>query len=98
MPKLEELGACHIAYGAAPEHYPVVGTALIAAMAEIAGEAWRPTYTEAWSTAFDLVAASMIAGAERKLSAPSPDRAKAWKGRPRSGLAQRGPKVLEEAS
>lgn len=64
VPKLEELGARHVAYGAAPEHYPVVGTALIAAMAEIAGDAWRPSYDEAWSTAFDLVAASMIAGAE----------------------------------
>jgi hemoglobin-like flavoprotein len=64
VPKLEELGARHVAYGAAPEHYPVVGTVLIAAMAEIAGDAWRPAYDEAWSTAFDLVAASMIAGAE----------------------------------
>src|SRR5213075_3410405 len=35
LPKLRELGARHVAYGAQPEHYPVVGGALIAAMAEI---------------------------------------------------------------
>ena len=37
VPKLRELGARHVAYGAQPEHYPVVGSALISAMAAIAG-------------------------------------------------------------
>src|SRR5919109_5370879 len=41
VPKLRELGARHVAYGARPEHYPVVGGVLIASMEEIAGEAWR---------------------------------------------------------
>ena len=39
VPKLRELGARHVAYGAQPEHYPVVGSALISAMAAIAGDA-----------------------------------------------------------
>ena len=30
VPKLRELGARHVAYGARPEHYPVVGSVLIA--------------------------------------------------------------------
>ena len=63
-PTLQALGARHVAYGAKPEHYPVVGTALIAAMAEIAEDAWEPAYEEAWNAAFDLVAAAMLAGAE----------------------------------
>jgi len=64
VPKLHELGARHVRYGAQPEHYPVVGEALIASMAEIAGDEWRSEYTEAWTQAFELVAGAMIAGAQ----------------------------------
>jgi methyl-accepting chemotaxis protein len=64
VPKLRELGARHVAYGARPEHYPVVGEVLIASMAEIAGEAWRPAYERAWGEAFGIVAGAMIEGAE----------------------------------
>ena len=42
VPKLRELGARHVGYGAQPAHYPVVGEVLIASMAEVAGAAWRP--------------------------------------------------------
>jgi hemoglobin-like flavoprotein len=62
-PKLRELGARHVAYGARPEHYPVVGAVLIASMAEVAGEAWRPAYERAWGAAFDVVAGVMLEGA-----------------------------------
>ena len=64
VPKLRELGARHVAYGARPEHYPVVGVVLIASMAEIADEAWRPEYERAWSEAFAVVAGAMVEGAE----------------------------------
>jgi hemoglobin-like flavoprotein len=63
VPKLRELGARHVAYGAQPAHYPVVGEALIAAMADVAGEAWRPEYERAWAAAFDVVAGAMLDGA-----------------------------------
>jgi hemoglobin-like flavoprotein len=63
VPKLRELGARHVAYGARPEHYPVVGQALIASMAEVAGQAWRPDYERAWAAAFDIVAGAMLDGA-----------------------------------
>jgi hemoglobin-like flavoprotein len=36
VPKLRELGVRHVRYGARPEHYPVVGEALIGAMAAAA--------------------------------------------------------------
>jgi methyl-accepting chemotaxis protein len=62
VPKLRELGARHVAYGAQAEHYPVVGAALIAAMAELAGDAWRPEYERAWSDAFSVVAGVMLDG------------------------------------
>jgi hemoglobin-like flavoprotein len=64
VPTLRSLGARHVGYGAEPEHYPVVGAALIASMASIAGNDWQPEYEAAWSVAFELVAGAMIAGAE----------------------------------
>jgi hemoglobin-like flavoprotein len=63
VPKLRELGARHVAYGAQPKHYPVVGTALIASMAAIAGDAWTSEFEVAWSEAFEIVAATMLEGA-----------------------------------
>ena len=64
VPKLHELGARHVAYGARPEHYPVVGGVLIASMEEIAAEAWRPEYGHAWYEAFAIVAGAMLEGVE----------------------------------
>jgi hemoglobin-like flavoprotein len=62
-PVLGGLGARHVAYGARPEHYPVVGEVLIAALAEVAGPAWRPEYERAWNAAFGIVAGAMLEGA-----------------------------------
>jgi len=63
VPKLRELGARHVAYGAQPEHYPVVGEVLLAAMATVAGPAWRPEHERAWGEAFGIVAGAMLEGA-----------------------------------
>jgi hemoglobin-like flavoprotein len=63
VPALRGLGARHVAYGARPEHYPVVGEVLIASMAEVAGDAWRPEYERAWAAAFAVVAGVMLDGA-----------------------------------
>jgi methyl-accepting chemotaxis protein len=64
VPKLHELGARHVAYGAQAAHYPVVGEVLIASMAQIAGSAWTDDYEQAWTKAFGIVAGAMIEGAE----------------------------------
>jgi hemoglobin-like flavoprotein len=70
VPELRELGARHVAHGADPEHYPVVGEVLIASMAAVAADAWRPEYEQAWGAAFEIVAGAMIAGArEARLEA-----------------------------
>jgi hemoglobin-like flavoprotein len=63
VPKLRKLGACHVAYGAKPEHYPVVGAVLIASLAEVAGDAWTLRFEHAWTTAYGIVAAAMLEGA-----------------------------------
>jgi len=67
VPKLHELGARHVAYGAEPAHYPVVGEVLLASMAYVAGDAWRPAYERAWTEAFGVVAGAMLEGAESAL-------------------------------
>ena len=72
VPKLRELGARHVAYGAEPEHYAVVGQVLIASMAEVAGDAWRVEYAQAWAAAYRVVAAAMLdraAAVETRLAA-----------------------------
>jgi methyl-accepting chemotaxis protein len=63
VPDLEELGARHVEYGAQAEHYPVVGEVLIGAMAEVAGDAWKPEYTSAWQEAYQVVQGVMLSGA-----------------------------------
>ena len=63
VPTLHKLGARHVAYGARPEHYPVVASVLIASMAEIAGPAWQPHHERAWAGALDVVAGAMLEGA-----------------------------------
>ena len=64
VPKLRDLGARHVAYGAERDPYPVVGEVLIASMAEIAGLAWTAEYERAWGEAFGIVAGAMLEGAE----------------------------------
>ena len=64
VPTLHKLGARHVAYGARPEHYPVVAEVLLASMAELAGEAWMPQVEAAWAGALGLVATAMLEGAE----------------------------------
>ena len=63
VPDLEDLGERHVEYGAQSEHYPVVGQVLIGAMAEIAGDQWKPEYTEAWQEAYGVVQNVMLSGA-----------------------------------
>ena len=63
VPKLRDLGARHVAYGAVPAHYPVVASTLIASMAAIAGDGWSPRHAAAWSAALGVVASAMMEGA-----------------------------------
>ena len=62
VPDLEELGARHVGYGAEAAHYPVVGEVLIGAMAQVAGDAWKPEYTAAWQEAYGVVQGVMLSG------------------------------------
>jgi hemoglobin-like flavoprotein len=65
VPDLEELGARHVGYCAVAAHYPVIGTVLLEAMAEVGGADRRPEYTAEWARAYEVVAEVMLAGARR---------------------------------
>jgi hemoglobin-like flavoprotein len=64
-PYLQGLGAIHVAYGVAPEHYPAVGECLLAALAQTEGKSWSAAEEVAWKGAIQLIAETMLAGAAK---------------------------------
>ncbi|MAT69553.1 MAG: hemin receptor [Planctomycetaceae bacterium] len=60
MTDLHALGERHVAYGAEPEHYPVVGETLLWALDKHLGEQFTPEAREAWSSTIDVLASVMI--------------------------------------
>ena len=72
-PRLRLLGARHVAYGAQPEHYPVVAEVMLASMAEIAGDSWTEDVAAAWAGALGLVATAMLEGAEQAQAPRRPE-------------------------
>lgn len=62
---LRALGAKHVDYGVTEEMYPWVGDALLATLAEVAGEAWTPQVERAWTDAYAAIAGLMLDGARR---------------------------------
>ncbi|MET3578430.1 hemoglobin-like flavoprotein [Mesorhizobium robiniae] len=63
LPTVRVLARRHVAYGAKEHHYPIVGQALIEALAAGLGEAFTPAVRDAWETAYGLLASVMIAAA-----------------------------------
>jgi len=59
---LGKLGAKHATYGATPEMFDAVAECMVAAMAELGGDAWTPAMTDAWTEALGTVASLMLAG------------------------------------
>jgi NAD(P)H-flavin reductase/hemoglobin-like flavoprotein len=64
VPFLEQLGRDHRKFGVLTEHYDAVGTALLAAVAHCAGDAWTPQVQRAWTEAFARVSTTMSAAAQ----------------------------------
>lgn len=61
---LTEMGKRHVAYGAIPEHYPLVRDTMLEVLGEIAGGAWNEQLNDDWTAALNLVANVMIEGAK----------------------------------
>ena len=63
LPAASALAKRHVNYGAKPEHYPVVGGALLWTLEKGLGEAWTPDVADAWTTAYGTLSGYMISEA-----------------------------------
>lgn len=63
LPASSALAKSHVSYGAKPEHYPVVGGALLYTLEEGLGQAWTPELADAWTAAFGTLSGYMISEA-----------------------------------
>ena len=63
LPAASALAKRHVDYGAKPEHYPVVGGALLWTLEKGLGEAWTPEIAAAWTAAYGTLSDYMISEA-----------------------------------
>lgn len=63
VPQVKALGARHAGYGVRPEHYAVVGAALIWTLERGLANAFTPEVERAWTRVYGLLAATMQQGA-----------------------------------
>ena len=61
---LKGLGARHVKYGTLPEHYPLVGNALLTTFEQYLKEDWKPEVKEAWVEAYGAITKLMLEGAD----------------------------------
>jgi nitric oxide dioxygenase len=60
LPAASSLATRHVAYGAKPEHYPVVGAALLWTLEKGLGKDWTPEVAAAWTAAYNTLSSFMI--------------------------------------
>jgi len=63
LPAASALAKRHVGYGAKPEHYPVVGGALLWTLEKGLGKAWTPELASAWTAAYGTLSGFMISEA-----------------------------------
>jgi hemoglobin-like flavoprotein len=63
LPAASALAKRHVAYGAKPDHYPVVGAALLWTLEKGLGSAWTPDVANAWTSAYGTLSGFMISEA-----------------------------------
>lgn len=65
LPAVEQLGIRHVRYGVMPEHYPIVGSALLWTLEQGLGSAFTPQVRDAWTSVYEVLATTMQTAAER---------------------------------
>lgn len=60
LPVVKQISHKHRSLGVKPEHYPIVGQHLLAAIQEVLGEAATPEILQAWAEAYGLIADAFI--------------------------------------
>ena len=72
---LRGLGARHVKYGALPEHYPLVGSALLTTFEQYLQSKWTPEVKQAWVDAYGAISEIMLDGADysqAEIALPTP--------------------------
>ena len=72
VPVLEDLALRHVAYGVKPDHYPLVGEALLQMLDEVLGDDFTPETQQAWAKAYDELSSLMISRAYSHQEQPVP--------------------------
>lgn len=65
VPVLECLGERHLEYGVEDSHYATVGGALLKTLGQGLGDAFTEEVEQAWTTAYGVMANTMIAAANK---------------------------------
>ena len=73
---LKGLGARHVQYGALPEHYPLVGNALLTTFEQYLEDGWTPEVKQAWVDAYGAITELMLSGADYSKSQVALDASK----------------------
>lgn len=66
LPAASALAKRHVSYGAQPEHYPVVGEALLWTLERGLGDGWTDDVAAAWAAAYTTLSNFMITEAYAK--------------------------------
>ena len=67
---LRSLGRDHRKFHVSPEHYDVVGGALLESLRYFAGDQWSVEYEQVWRDAYQVIARKMMAGADADTNPP----------------------------
>ena len=63
VPSVQSLGKRHAGYGVRPEHYPIVGEALIWTLGQGLDDVFTPEVQEAWVTVYGTLSGVMLTAA-----------------------------------
>lgn len=67
VPAIQELGKRHVSYGINVKHWESVGAALLWALADAFGDAFTEPVSQAWATAYGIIAQTAISAAYPEL-------------------------------
>lgn len=59
LPTVESLARRHVSYGVRPEHYAVVGDALLSTLEQLLEDLYTPEVHKAWSAAYEVLSSQM---------------------------------------
>lgn len=79
QPMVDRIVHRHVSLGIRPEHYPIVGHHLLAAVGEVLGDAVTPEVAAAWDEVYWLFAVELIAAEARLYAQADADPATPWR-------------------